>query len=151
MDQTSSPSLSWSQTSRTIIHSNIPTNLSTPTTIPSSIYTTNNNPSTGSSTPTNNSPHLDQTLGQDSLLPVHQSSHQRSKLATSLWEDEATMCYQVDARGICVARRQDNDMVNGTKLLNVTGMSRGKRDGILKNEKGRVVVKVGAMHLKGVW
>ncbi|CAG8490536.1 11342_t:CDS:2 [Diversispora eburnea] len=30
-------------------------------------------------------------------------------------------------------------------------MSRGKRDGILKNEKGRVVVKVGAMHLKGVW
>ncbi|KAF9570836.1 hypothetical protein BGW38_008700 [Lunasporangiospora selenospora] len=28
-------------------------------------------------------------------------------------------------------------------------MSRGKRDGILKNEKGRVVVKVGAMHLKG--
>jgi protein SOK2 len=45
----------------------------------------------------------------------------------------------------------DNDMINGTKLLNVVGMSRGKRDGILKNEKGRVVVKVGAMHLKGVW
>lgn len=45
----------------------------------------------------------------------------------------------------------DNDMINGTKLLNVAGMSRGKRDGILKNEKGRVVVKVGAMHLKGVW
>jgi protein SOK2 len=42
-------------------------------------------------------------------------------------------------------------MVNGTKLLNVTGMSRGKRDGILKNEHARVVVKVGPMHLKGVW
>lgn len=42
-------------------------------------------------------------------------------------------------------------MINGTKLLNVTGMSRGKRDGILKNEKSRVVVKVGSMHLKGVW
>jgi hypothetical protein len=42
-------------------------------------------------------------------------------------------------------------MINGTKLLNVVGMSRGKRDGILKNEKGRVVVKVGSMHLKGVW
>ncbi|ORX87271.1 apses-domain-containing protein, partial [Basidiobolus meristosporus CBS 931.73] len=75
----------------------------------------------------------------------------RSKLTTTLWEDESTVCYQVDAKGICVARRQDNNMVNGTKLLNVTGMSRGKRDGILKNEKGRVVVKVGAMHLKGVW
>ncbi|ORX93943.1 apses-domain-containing protein, partial [Basidiobolus meristosporus CBS 931.73] len=75
----------------------------------------------------------------------------RPKLTTTLWEDENTVCYQIDAKGICVARRQDNDMVNGTKLLNVTGMSRGKRDGILKNEKGRVVVKVGAMHLKGVW
>jgi hypothetical protein len=45
----------------------------------------------------------------------------------------------------------DNDMINGTKLLNVAGMSRGKRDGILKSEKQRSVVKVGAMHLKGVW
>lgn len=106
----------------------------------------------------------------------------RPRLTTSIWEDQNTICYQVDARGICVARRQgnfsrketknfdsgwsscwvggdsnlpflpsDNDMVNGTKLLNVAGISRGKRDGILKNEKGRVVVKVGAMHLKGVW
>ncbi|KAI9269231.1 transcription regulator HTH, apses-type DNA-binding domain-containing protein [Phascolomyces articulosus] len=75
----------------------------------------------------------------------------RPKLTTTLWEDEGTICYQVDANGICVARRNDNDMINGTKLLNVAGMSRGKRDGILKNEKGRVVVKVGAMHLKGVW
>lgn len=80
-----------------------------------------------------------------------QQQQQRPRITTSLWDDEGTVCYQVDVRGICVARRQDNDMVNGTKLLNVTGMSRGKRDGILKNEKGRVVVKVGAMHLKGVW
>ncbi|KAI8060516.1 transcription regulator HTH, apses-type DNA-binding domain-containing protein [Gongronella butleri] len=76
---------------------------------------------------------------------------QRPKLTTTVWEDENTVCYQVDAKSVCVARRQDNDMINGTKLLNVVGMSRGKRDGILKNEKGRVVVKVGAMHLKGVW
>lgn len=96
----------------------------------------------------------------------------RPKITTNIWEDEGTLCFQVDAKGVCVARRQgmcllfififnlyifihfflkDNDMINGTKLLNVVGMSRGKRDGILKNEKGRVVVKVGAMHLKGVW
>ncbi|CDH57905.1 cell pattern formation-associated protein stua [Lichtheimia corymbifera JMRC:FSU:9682] len=80
-----------------------------------------------------------------------QQQQQQPKLTTSYWEDEGTICYQVDARGFCVARRQDNDMVNGTKLLNVVGMSRGRRDGILKNERGRVVVKVGAMHLKGVW
>ncbi|ORZ11993.1 transcription regulator HTH, apses-type DNA-binding domain-containing protein, partial [Absidia repens] len=81
----------------------------------------------------------------------HRGFFPRPKLTTTLWEDERTICFQVDANGICVARREDNDMINGTKLLNVAGMSRGKRDGILKNEKGRVVVKVGAMHLKGVW
>ncbi|KAG1057037.1 hypothetical protein G6F43_001109 [Rhizopus delemar] len=89
------------------------------------------------------------------LPPVHfhpySSRAHRPRLTTTLWEDENTICYQVDIQGTCVARRQDNDMINGTKLLNVAGMSRGKRDGILKNEKGRVVVKVGAMHLKGVW
>jgi hypothetical protein len=30
----------------------------------------------------------------------------RPKLTTTLWEDEGTICYQVDANGICVARRQ---------------------------------------------
>lgn len=30
-------------------------------------------------------------------------------------------------------------------------MTRGRRDGILKAEKQKVVVKIGPMHLKGVW
>jgi enhanced filamentous growth protein 1 len=88
----------------------------------------------------------------------------KPRVTTTLWEDEGTLCFQVEAKGICVARREgnfrpnvlsanilDNNMINGTKLLNVAGMSRGKRDGILKSEKARAVVKVGAMHLKGVW
>lgn len=45
----------------------------------------------------------------------------------------------------------DNHMINGTKLLNVAKMTRGRRDGILKGEKMRKVMKVGPMHLKGVW
>ena len=49
---------------------------------------------------------------------------------------------------MCLA---DNHMINGTKLLNVAGMTRGRRDGILKSEKTRHVVKIGPMHLKGVW
>ncbi|KAF9931260.1 hypothetical protein BGZ67_005414 [Mortierella alpina] len=84
-------------------------------------------------------------------VPSHDLPPLRTRLTNTIWEDEHTFCYQVDVKGVCVARRADNHMVNGTKLLNVVGMSRGKRDGILKNEKGRVVVKVGAMHLKGVW
>ncbi|KAG1455170.1 hypothetical protein G6F56_007129 [Rhizopus delemar] len=92
---------------------------------------------------------------QFTLPPVqfnpYSSLIHRPRLTATVWGDQSTLCYQVDTQGICVARRQDNDMINGTKLLNMAGLSRGKRDGILKNEKGRVVVKIGAMNLKGVW
>lgn len=75
----------------------------------------------------------------------------KPRVTATLWEDEGSLCFQVEARGVCVARREDNHMINGTKLLNVAGMTRGRRDGILKSEKMRHVVKIGPMHLKGVW
>ncbi|KAH3679663.1 hypothetical protein WICMUC_000803 [Wickerhamomyces mucosus] len=75
----------------------------------------------------------------------------RPRVTTTMWEDEKTLCYQVDANGVSVVRRADNNMINGTKLLNVAHMTRGRRDGILKSEKTRDVVKIGSMHLKGVW
>lgn len=75
----------------------------------------------------------------------------RPKVATTRWDDENTNCYQVRARNILVSRREDSNYINGTKLLNVIGMTRGKRDGILKTEKVKNVVKVGSMNLKGVW
>ncbi|KAM5446698.1 hypothetical protein McanMca71_006311 [Microsporum canis] len=75
----------------------------------------------------------------------------KPRVTATLWEDEGSLCFQVEAKGVCVARREDNHMINGTKLLNVAGMTRGRRDGILKSEKIRHVVKIGPMHLKGVW
>jgi len=75
----------------------------------------------------------------------------KPKVTATLWEDEGTLCFQVEVGGICVARREDNHMINGTKLLNVARMTRGRRDGILKGEKLRHVIKTGPMHLKGVW
>ncbi|KAJ8605040.1 hypothetical protein MRB53_041552 [Persea americana] len=75
----------------------------------------------------------------------------KPRVTATLWEDEGSLCFQVEAGGVCVARREDNHMINGTKLLNVAGMTRGRRDGILKSEKTRHVVKIGPMHLKGVW
>lgn len=92
----------------------------------------------------------------------------KPRVTATLWEDEGSLCFQVEAKGVCVARREgtsvapfsstglltkiaDNHMINGTKLLNVAGMTRGRRDGILKSEKTRHVVKIGPMHLKGVW
>jgi hypothetical protein len=75
----------------------------------------------------------------------------KPRVTTTLWEDEGSLCFQVEAKGVCVARREDNHFINGTKLLTVTGMTRGRRDGILKSEKTRHIVKIGPMHLKGVW
>ncbi|KAG1176897.1 hypothetical protein G6F48_007138 [Rhizopus delemar] len=92
-----------------------------------------------------------QALDSFSHDDTHSVTSVHPKVTINVWEDENTLYYQVEAKGIYVTRRQDNDMINGTKLMNVVGLSRGRRDGILKNEKGRIVVKIGAMHLKGVW
>ena len=90
------------------------------------------------------------------LVSQQQQQQQRQKLyrphvVTSIWEEEHTLLYHVEANGVTVIRRADNDWINGTKLLNVTKMTRGRRDGILRGEKLRKVVKIGSMHLIGVW
>lgn len=72
-------------------------------------------------------------------------------IKTAFWDDENTVCYQVEVDGVLVSRREDNNYINGTKLLNVAGLSRGKRDGMLKLERHKSIVKVGSMNLKGVW
>lgn len=35
----------------------------------------------------------------------------KPKLTTTVWEDEGTLCYQVDAKGVCVARRQGKTLL----------------------------------------
>ncbi|ORZ33309.1 transcription regulator HTH, apses-type DNA-binding domain-containing protein, partial [Catenaria anguillulae PL171] len=72
-------------------------------------------------------------------------------ITTFTWDDMSTLVYQVDVDLIAVCRRAADNYVNGTKLLNLTAMSRGKRDSILKHERLRSVVKCGPMRLKGVW
>ena len=106
-------------------------------------------PSSGAPPPSTPAPygsaHIPDTTGQ--VCP----QGAKPKLTGTVWEDEGTVCFQVEVRGICVARREDNCFINGTKLLNVANMTRGRRDGILKSEKVKNVVKIGPMHLKGVW
>ncbi|KAK1982417.1 KilA-N domain-containing protein [Colletotrichum cereale] len=121
----------------------------------------------GLTSPQNAPPAVNNGMGGQNVLPLPGVSTQgfqgfdttgqvappgmKPRVTATLWEDEGSLCFQVEARGICVARREDNHMINGTKLLNVAGMTRGRRDGILKSEKVRHVVKIGPMHLKGVW
>ncbi|KAL7664402.1 HTH APSES-type domain-containing protein [[Candida] zeylanoides] len=95
----------------------------------------------------------DTVLSPEMLLEPKEESTKPKKprIVTTYWEDEKTICYQVEVHGVLVSRRQDTDYINGTKLLNVAGMSRGKRDGMLKSERNKYVVRVGAMKLKGVW
>lgn len=85
-------------------------------------------------------------------VPMGMSPHPvRQRTFTFAWDEESTLCFIVGCGGTSVARRCDNNMINGTKLINATGMSRGRRDSILKLELNRQVIKSGPMHLKGVW
>lgn len=45
-------------------------------------------------------------LNNNGSLPHMPVPMQRPKLTTTVWEDEGTLCYQVDAKSVCVARRQ---------------------------------------------
>lgn len=48
-------------------------------------------------------------------------------------------------------RGVDNHMINGTSLLKVAGIRRGVRDGILKSEKMRHLIRSGPDLYRGVW
>ncbi|KAJ1557063.1 hypothetical protein HK096_009307 [Nowakowskiella sp. JEL0078] len=72
-------------------------------------------------------------------------------LSVSSWDDGSTKMYILQIHGHKIARRFDNHKVNGTKLLNFVGISRGKRDRILKSEQSREVVRCGSSFIKGVW
>lgn len=73
------------------------------------------------------------------------------RLQTLLCEDEETLSFQVTRKGCTVNRREDNNMINGTKLLNAGRVPRLRRDGILNSERVRHVVALGPSQLKGVW
>lgn len=75
----------------------------------------------------------------------------KPKFSFIYWDSEKTICYQVRVNRIIISRRDDNNYINATKLLNLIGMTRGRRDGILKAEKKKNIVKVGSMILKGIW
>lgn len=107
---------------------------------------TNSNPSNS-----NNSSIFDSAHAEPTPKSVEFGELKKPKIQTVYWAEKNTTCYQVRAKDYTVSRRLDNDYINGTKLLNIVGMSRGKRDGILKSEKKKDVVKVGSINLKGVW
>jgi len=87
----------------------------------------------------------------DKMIRKNIKNHQVPRITMIPWIDRNTYVYQVEIGDKIVSRRFDNHLVNGTKLLNLAGLTRGKRDAILKNEPIRNVVKNAPFHLKGVW
>lgn len=75
----------------------------------------------------------------------------KPRLKATQRRGEDSLYFEVEVRGVCVARREDNHMINGTGLLDVAGMTRSRQDHILKSEKVKHVVKTGPLHLQGVW
>ena len=49
-----------------------------------------------------NSPHSFDTTGQ--VAPPGM----KPRVTATLWEDEGSLCFQVEAKGVCVARREGN-------------------------------------------
>lgn len=76
----------------------------------------------------------------------------KPRVTSTLWEDEGTLCFQVEARGVRVARRKDNNMINGTQLVNVGGMESDLRTNFrLYSEEVKYVVDTGPAYLQGIW
>ena len=36
----------------------------------------------------------------------------KPRVTATLWEDEGSLCFQVEAKGVCVARREGNGLLN---------------------------------------
>ncbi|KAJ1905365.1 hypothetical protein IWQ60_012300 [Tieghemiomyces parasiticus] len=85
-------------------------------------------------------------------VPAYPVSVRVGSLTLGVSEDNARIdLYRLDINGYTVCRRVRDNYVNGTKLLNTTGITRGKRDAALKTIPGRDVVRAGPMYVKGVW
>jgi hypothetical protein len=75
----------------------------------------------------------------------------KPRLIFTSWPDEGTTCFLVETKGTFVARRIDNHMINGTRLLRVANVPREKRNDILNSERVRHDVKLAPSRLRGVW
>src|SRR5215470_12616795 len=53
----------------------------------------------------NNTPHTFDTTGQ--VAPPGM----KPRVTATLWEDEGSLCFQVEAKGVCVARREGMHVV----------------------------------------
>jgi hypothetical protein len=71
-------------------------------------------------------------------------------VTATIWEAEETFCLLVERNGVCVARREDNRMINGTWLLSAAGVRRDRIEN-LRREKVYHCIRFGPRYLRGHW
>lgn len=67
------------------------------------------------------------------------------------WSGEETYCYQLEIGEHKICRRQDTNFINASKLIKLSSMTRGRRDGILRCEKLRYTVRKDRLEFSGIW
>lgn len=86
------------------------------------------------------------TTGQ--VAPPGSSPYVRA----TLWEEEGTVLFHVDVDGTMIYRREDNHMINASRLLDATNLSQEEKNEILDAEKLKhVVMEAPVDDLVGTW
>lgn len=91
------------------------------------------------------------TTGQ---IPPPSTGQSKFSVSATLWEEEGTLLFHVTTGdGLKMIRREDNHMINGSKLLDaVPGMSHDKKNKILEDEKVKhAVLEAPSYDLLGTW
>ncbi|GAB1312755.1 hypothetical protein MFIFM68171_02965 [Madurella fahalii] len=88
----------------------------------------------------------------DSTGQVPPPGAEKAPVTATLWEDEGTLLFHVKVNGVSVTRREDNHMINGSKVLEVSKLSQERKNEILDAEKVRhIVLEAPGEHLVGTW
>ena len=82
-------------------------------------------------------------------IPPPGAAH--SQVLLTPWNQEGTSLYSVTSLDITTYRREDNDMIHGTSLLEAAGVTPVMRDSLLRCQRNRSVVNDGPPQFQGVW
>lgn len=82
--------------------------------------------------------------------PVSSMEEDRRSVSLCYWREENTLLYQIECDGQTISRRLDNDLVNITKIMNSMGITKRKRDTLMRFESRDVHISC-SFDKRGIW
>lgn len=80
------------------------------------------------------------------------TGHGVPRVIAGVWEEKRALCFQVEANGIRVSRKEDDRMINGSQLWKVASLRKsGLSFSGLTRDKSSDQVKFESGYLKGIW